>query len=119
MSAGTRSVKRSDLLATTAPADPYSKLMLMCDRVGSSAYKLPAHGPFNCLVDLQGVRLLCDILRPRLQSADVTVDVPDTAMREIDSICGAAATCGGVREWMERLRAWEQGQTALIGERRR
>ena len=46
----------------------------------------------------------------------MTVDVPDTAMREIDSICGAAATCGGVREWMERLRAWEQGQTALIGE---
>ena len=117
MSSGTRSAKRMTLLAPIAPADPLAKLLLMCDRDGSHAYRLPVHGAgFKGLVDLKGVQLLCDVLRARLQSAGVDVDTPHTAMCEIDSICGAAATSGGLREWMERLRAWEQVQAASIAE---
>ena len=41
-------------------------------------------------VDLSAVTLLCDVLRPRLTAAHVSSDVPDLALREIDSICGRA-----------------------------
>ena len=116
MSSGTRSTKRSQLLASTVPADPYAQLMHMCSRSGEHAYRLPAHGRSNALVDLDAVKLLCDVLRPRLESAHVTVDAADLALQEIESITGPAATSAGLREWMERLRVWEQEQAAVVGE---
>ena len=116
MASGTRSTKRSQLLASVEPADPYSQLMLTCDRSGDHAYKLPAHGCSGAAVDLSAVTLLGNILRPRLTAAHVSLDVPDLALREIDSICGPAATSGGMREWMEKLRVWEQEQAAVTGE---
>ena len=115
MSAGTRSAKRSLLLASVPPSDPFTKLMDMCARQGQSAYRLPLHGAGPALVDVDGVRALHELLRGLL-SADVSTELPDTAMGELDGICGAAATASGLREWMERLRVWEQEQAAIVGE---
>ena len=43
-------------------------------------------------------------------------NLPDSAKENISSICNEAATSGGLREWQERLRQWEQVMAAIIGE---
>ena len=67
----------------------------------------------SALVDVSSVELLCDVLRPQLALTRLDADL---ALREIDSICGPAATSAGLREWMERLRVWEQEQASVTGE---
>ena len=98
------------------PGDKRLILLVVLERGsvngGSKVYKLSSHG--GAQVDVSSVKLLCDVLRPRLAAAHVSLDVPD--LREIDSICGPAATSAGLREWMERLRVWEQEQASVTGE---
>ena len=108
---GRRSVRRRTLLLGVDPGTPFYQLMIGCAAEGSHAYKLRHE---SGLVDVTQAADVLRILRDFLPEG--CTNLPDSAMENISSICNEAATSGGVREWQERLRRWEQEKAAIVGE---
>jgi hypothetical protein len=107
-----RSVRRRSMLSGVDPGTPYAKLMIGCTAVGSNAYQLKNSS--GC-VDLEQAADILKIIRALLPLTCCT-KVPDTAMKQLSSICEDAATSAGLREWQQRLRVWEQEKAELLGE---